>query len=201
MSFEIMSAMNSTRLLFAVLLGSIGGHAAEPDRLADGKRLTAEAFALLSKNLAEAIAKDGVPGAIGFCSEKALPLTASVGADFGATLRRASHKARNPRNKADATELEILNAFRDTLTAGKAPEPQSRKHADGSQSFFAPIVLANPLCLKCHGAPGQDIDADTLAALRKMYPQDEATGFKLGELRGLWRVDFRPAPISKPSLP
>jgi len=184
--------MKSTHLLFAALLGSIGSLAAEPDRLAEGKRLTADAFALLSKNLAEAIAKDGVPGAIGFCSEKALPLTASIGADAGATVRRVSHKARNPKNKPDAAESEVLNAFRETLKAGKAPEPLLR---DGT--FFAPIVLANPLCLKCHGEPGKDIDAETLSALRKLYPRDEATGFTLGELRGLWRVDFAPPPQPK----
>jgi hypothetical protein len=189
--------MKTPPFLLAVLLvlSEIGCVAAEAERLADGKRITAEAFALLSKNLAEAIAKDGVPGAIGFCSEKALPLTASVDAN----LRRVSHKARNPKNKADATELEILNAYRAAMKAGKAPEPQFRKHADGSETFFAPIVLANPLCLKCHGTPGTDIDAQTLAALRRLYPQDEATGFKLGELRGLWRVDFGPAP--KPKQP
>lgn len=184
--------MKATRLILAAVLGSSVCVGAEADRLAEGKHLTAEALALLSKNLADAIAKDGVPGAIGFCSEKALPLTASVDAN----LRRVSHKARNPKNKADAAELEILNAFRETLKAGKAPEPQVRKNADGSEAFFAPIVLANPLCLKCHGAPGNDIDTDTLSALRKLYPQDEATGFQLGELRGMWRIDWK-----KPAAP
>jgi hypothetical protein len=27
--------------------------------------------------------------------------------------------------------------------------------------------------------------------IRRLYPADAATGFKLGDLRGLWRVDFR----------
>lgn len=177
--------MKITHIPILLMIGSLAGLAAEPDRLAEGKRLVAEATALLGKNLAEAIAKDGAPGAIGFCSEKALPLTASV----DASLRRVSHKARNPKNKADAADLEVLSVFRDALKAGKAPEPQVRAQADGTASFFAPIVLANPLCLKCHGEPGKDIDDATLAALRKLYPHDEATGFKPGELRGMWRVD------------
>lgn len=184
--------MKTKRILLAALLVGSVCSAAEADRLADGKRITAQAFALLSKNFTEAIAKDGMPGAIGFCSEKALPLTTSV----DASLRRVSHKARNPKNKADAAELEILNAYRATIKAEQAPEPQLRKNADGSETFFAPIVLANPLCLKCHGAPGKDIDTDALAALRKLYPQDEATGFQLGELRGMWRVDWK-----KPEAP
>jgi hypothetical protein len=187
--------------LLAILSAASGALAAEPDHLAEGKRQTAEAFALLSRNLAEAIARDGVPGAIAFCSEKALPLTASVVADSGANLRRVSHKARNPKNKADAGEFEVLNTFRDALTSGKAPEPQLRKNPDGSESCFAPIVLANPLCLKCHGEPGRDIAADTLAALRRLYPNDEATGFAPGELRGMWRIDFPRKTNPKPEKP
>jgi cytochrome c553 len=81
------------------------------------------------------------------------------------------------------------------MKAGKAPEPQVRRNADGSETFFAPIVLANTTCLKCHGATDTDIDADTLAALAIRYPQDEATGFQMGELRGIWRVTF---PASHP---
>jgi hypothetical protein len=190
--------MKTARILFVLLFAVSGGIADEPARLAEGKRLADEAFALLSKNLAEAIARDGVPGAIGFCSEKALPLTASVAAGSGVVLRRVSHKARNPKNKADAAEVEVLNVFRSALKAGSAPAPQVRKNAEGSESFYAPIVLANPLCLKCHGDPAKDIDVETLARLHKLYPQDEATGFTLGELRGMWRVDFPPPTNPKP---
>lgn len=31
---------------------------------------------------------------------------------------------------------------------------------------------------------------ENLAFIRSLYPQDAATGFKLGDLRGAWRVDF-----------
>jgi hypothetical protein len=30
-----------------------------------------------------------------------------------------------------------------------------------------------------------------LDEIKKNYPADEATGFKQGELRGLWSVDFK----------
>lgn len=177
--------MKPVSIVALLLLGCCSGFGA--DKVDEGKRITAEAFALLSKNLGESIAKDGTAGAIAFCSTKALPLTASVNPD----LRRVSHKARNPKNKADATELEIIAAYREALATGKPAVPQVRRNADGSESFYAPIVLGNPLCLKCHGAPGSEIEDATLAALRKLYPKDEATGFRFGEIRGLWRVDFR----------
>lgn len=67
---------------------------------------------------------------------------------------------------------------------------QTITNVDGSTSFIAPIVLGNPLCLQCHGTPGEDIDPETLASIQKFYPNDKATGFKLGDLRGLWRITF-----------
>ena len=185
--------MKTVNIVSLVVFGASIVSGAEMNRMDEGKRITAEAFALLSKNLGEAIAKDGTAGAIAFCSEKALPLTVTVNAG----LRRVSHKARNPKNKADAAELEIIAAYRELLKAGKPLAPQVRKNADGNESFYAPIIIANPLCLKCHGEPAGDIDAATKGALAKLYPNDEATGFKFGELRGLGRVDFRPSTQSK----
>jgi hypothetical protein len=61
---------------------------------------------------------------------------------------------------------------------------------DGSTTFYAPIVIANPLCLQCHGTPEKDIAPATLEAIQKHYPKDQATGYQLGDLRGLWSVTF-----------
>jgi len=33
--------------------------------------------------------------------------------------------------------------------------------------------------------------------IRQLYPQDEATGFKLGQLRGAWRIDIPVATLSQ----
>jgi hypothetical protein len=51
-------------------------------------------------------------------------------------------------------------------------------------------VITNPLCLQCHGVAGRDILPATATLLQKLYPQDQATGFQLGDLRGAWRVEF-----------
>ena len=52
--------------------------------------------------------------------------------------------------------------------------------------------LGQPLCLKCHGQPEREIAPSTMEVLRRLYPEDRATGFRLGELRGMWRVDLPP---------
>jgi hypothetical protein len=162
-----------------------------------GQAITQRAFKLLSSNLMQAVAEGGVTNALSFCSTRALPLTHSVVEGEPVVLRRVSHKARNPKNKADASELMILQAFSEKLAAGEKPSPIVRTHANGAATYFAPIPLNNPLCLNCHGVPGKEIKPEALKLLKKLYPKDEATGFKFGELRGMWRVDFKPTSATR----
>ena len=74
-----------------------------------------------------------------------------------------------------------------------------RDAAPGQVSFFAPIILSNELCLKCHGEPGKDIAPEHAALIDELYTEDQAKGFKLGQLRGAWRVDFPMAAFDQPA--
>lgn len=178
------------RLLPAVLLPLSTFSQTTPDPAVDGPKIVAEAFAKLSAALGESIGKSGPAGALGVCSEKAPQIAREVAAAHGVTLRRATHKPRNPKNAADEAEKAALEAFLAAVKRKEAPKPQIIVNADGSRAFIAPIVLGNPLCLQCHGMPGKEIAPETLAAIEKLYPDDKATGFQLGDLRGLWRVNF-----------
>ncbi len=169
-----------------------------------GKAIAAETFSLLSSNLQSAIQSGGVSNALPFCSLAASPLTAGMAAKHGVTLRRVTHKARNPAAKAEASELAILNSFAAALADGSStnpPPPLATNLIAGQATFFAPIVLNNELCLKCHGQPQVDIAAGNLAVIQQLYPQDEATGFHPGQLRGAWRIDFPLATLAIPPFP
>lgn len=159
-----------------------------------GQAITAQAFALLSTNLAQALAAGGISNALPYCSEKAYPLTELVAATNQVTIRRLTHRPRNPTNAVTAAEWDLLRGFQLALGRGETPTPIVRPAAAGQVSFYAPIVIANPLCLQCHGVPGSDLTPPTMALLAQWYPRDEATGFKLGDLRGMWRVDFEVPP-------
>lgn len=161
-----------------------------------GVALAARTFGVLSSNLMTAFSQGGVSNALQFCSTAAQPLTASVADTNQIVIRRISHKARNPKNRAGAAELAILDEFRATLAAGRPVAPLVQTNAPGGATFFAPIVLNNPLCLNCHGQSGPEIKPEHQEIIRQLYPEDQATGFKLGELRGLWRIDFQPAALS-----
>ncbi len=178
------------RLLLTPLLTLSVFAQTAPDPVVEGPKIIAEAFAKLSIALGEAIAKSGPASALSVCSEMAPQIAKEVATTHGVTLRRATHKPRNPKNTADDAENAVLEVFAAALAKKEAPKPQTITNADGSTSFLAPIVLGNPLCLQCHGTPNQDIAPETLAAIQKLFPDDKATGFKLGDLRGLWRVTF-----------
>jgi hypothetical protein len=178
------------RLLLTPILTLAVFALTKPDPAVEGPKIIAEAFGRLSGALAQAIAKEGPAKALSVCSEKAPQIAKEVATTHGVTLRRASAKPRNPKNAADNAEKAVLEVFAAALAKKEAPKPQTITNADGSTSFFTPIVLGNPLCLQCHGTPNQDIAPETLVAIQKLYPDDKATGFKLGDLRGLWRVTF-----------
>lgn len=160
-----------------------------PDLIPRAQQMAQETFATLSARLSEVIAADGVIAAIEVCSVEALPLTEAVSAQHVATVRRVSHRPRNPLNSADTADLETIARFKASLAAGDALLPEVTG-GGGMAVVRLPIVLSQPLCLSCHGTPGVELDAATHTAIRDRYPDDAATGFSLGELRGIWRVEI-----------
>jgi len=46
-----------------------------------------------------------------------------------------------------------------------------------------PIFIAAPVCLQCHGEPAK-LAPGVAEALKELYPDDQATGYSLGDLRG-----------------
>lgn len=184
--------MKSTFTLPLALSACLSHAAPEPAK--EGPAIITEATGKLIAALTEAITKDGPDGAIGVCSEKAPEIAGVVGQTHGVTLRRVTEKPRNPANAATEAELEILAAFAMEMKQEEPPTPKSVTSPEGGTTFFAPIVIPGPLCLQCHGDPEKDIAPETLAAIRKLYPEDEATGYKPGDLRGAWAVKFGPQP-------
>lgn len=156
-----------------------------------GRSIATNTFAVLGSNLQGAVTSGGISNALPFCSVSATPLTTGLADKHGVALRRVTHKPRNPADRADAAEMLILDSFELALhDSTNPPPPLVTNLLPGKATFFAPIVLNKELCLKCHGEPDKDIASADLAIIRKLYPQDEATGFKMGQLRGALRIDL-----------
>jgi hypothetical protein len=150
-----------------------------------------DAFARLSGELAKAIDSGGPVAAIPICSEKARPLVAEVASRRQLGLRRLSDRPRNPQQKAGGKDLATIESFRAAIQNGSAPEPTVEEMPDGSSLVRLPIIVSQPLCLQCHGTDA-DISEETRAAIRNLYPDDQATGYRLNDLRGIWQVTLSP---------
>lgn len=157
--------------------------------LALGDSITAHAQQLLMANVAKAIAERGAAGAVDFCSEKAVFLTDSVSGLHGAAIQRLSDRNRNLANAIASDQDRSAWAAIVALMKDDAAMPKHLlKEGEDGVFYYKAIPLGMPTCLKCHGSKEEDIAPETLQAIEAKYPADKATGYKLGELRGMWKV-------------
>jgi hypothetical protein len=146
-------------------------------------RVLEESRALLEKE----VAAKGPAGAIGACAAVALDLARKHEAE-GWRVRRVSGKVRNPGDTPEPYEADILGRFEVLKAAGQL-RPDSEhvevvtEHGKPYLRYMRPIVIAGPVCLNCHG-PSKELSADVKARLNALYPADQATGYRLNDLRG-----------------
>ncbi|MGY6561685.1 MAG: Tll0287-like domain-containing protein [Luteibaculaceae bacterium] len=149
-----------------------------------GDSLTTLAFKTLSKNLQEKMEEGAPLEAIEFCQTHALDLTH---VDYpNLTIKRAAIRNRNYKNAADSLELEVKDLYAAALLNGKDIKPVTL-FGNAEAHYFKPILMM-PLCLQCHGSPGDEIAPETLRKINDLYPNDKAIGFKAGDLRGIWHL-------------
>jgi hypothetical protein len=158
----------------------------ETDYTAIGKKIATEAQSALAKNLAEAINKGGTEYAVEFCNSHANPITDSMSIVLKAGIKRVSDKNRNPANKANENELAQIEFLKNNQAKGIPPQPKLIE-LNGKIVGYYPIVT-NTLCMQCHGKKQTEISVKTLRKIHKLYPTDEATGYGINEIRGLWVV-------------
>lgn len=154
-----------------------------------GDKITAVAFQSLSGHLKGAIATGGIPKAISYCNIKALPLTDSLSQNFDVRIKRTSTNLRNPANAADSLETYMLGLFQDIQDMKKPMVGKAILARDKNIRYFAPITV-KAQCLACHGTVGEQVADTTYQLIRDRYPADAATGYKEGQLRGIWSVNF-----------
>lgn len=171
----------SRYLALVTLILSTSAYAIEADpRFAEAERISQAFSQQLLATVKGAMAAGGTGNAIAVC-QVAAPSIASQHSQVPWQIARTSTKLRNTNNAPDAWEQSVLAAFARDLAAEPSKKPLPRVHiSDGEYRYMAPIMVAAP-CLACHGS---SLSADTQQALKQRYPDDQATGYQLGELRG-----------------
>lgn len=190
-------------LVFTLLVAGCTGTretAAPVQPAVDGVALATEAEIVagqlgsrLKGELMAAMQAGGPLAAIDTCHLQAQPLTADTGTASGWQVGRTSLRLRNPANAPDAWEQSVLDDFAARIAAGESPAALSAqtltKTADGGHEFrYMKAIVTQEPCTVCHGTA---IAPPIQARLRELYPDDRATGFSAGELRGAFTLSKR----------
>ncbi|MEO1574246.1 MAG: DUF3365 domain-containing protein, partial [Pseudomonadota bacterium] len=133
----------------------------------------------------------GPVAAVEVCQLQAPTIAAEAGQRHGVTVQRVTDRPRNSANAADPWQRARLSEFADALEAGADPKLIDALDAQGQGDAIAwrymkPIVI-EPVCLTCHGPA---LAPDLAQTLDRLYPQDAARGYAVGDLRGAFFVEW-----------
>lgn len=139
----------------------------------------------LKSKVIEAIGQGGPLNAVTVCNKQGLILTDSIARHTRHVLniRRTSYKYRNPKNRPDTIDREVLNSF---VKADKADKPRLYRVIQGDSlyyRYYQPLKIGG-LCVTCHGKP-ETMDKMLVEKIKQVYPGDMAQGYGVGDFRGV----------------
>ena len=185
------------RPLAVILVGAsllpLLAHAADapmwPEWVEKSRELSMQLGKELKGELSAAVEKGGPVAAIDVCHTRAPAIAARLSAQSGARVGRTALKVRNAANAPDDVQRAVLEQFASDVATGKVEGPLEAafeiKREGGIERHYLRAIPTEALCLTCHG---ETLAPELAAAIARDYPDDQATGFKLGELRGAFRV-------------
>lgn len=145
----------------------------------------------LKTKLTEAMQNGGPGKAIEVCNLEAPVITSDINSTSDVYVKRTSLKIRNPDNAPDEWEIMVLNKFQEQLDNGmplKEINYAQVSEQDGVTTYrmMRPIPVGG-VCLACHG-PSDSLPKEVKQELKTKYPDDQATGYAAGQLRGAFSV-------------
>ncbi|TWT49304.1 hypothetical protein Pla22_44980 [Rubripirellula amarantea] len=167
---------DSTERSASIVVGQL------PSEASKGKMLAAKdaLFTRLSGRLMEAMGSQGPAAAIAVCQKEAPRIAEAVGTEQSLRIGRTGVRLRNADN--------VAPAWAENLVQAKTQTPTFVMLDNGHAAALLPIKLQGQ-CVMCHG-PKEQIAPVVQDQLAKLYPNDRATGFKEGELRGWFWIEL-----------
>jgi len=159
--------------------------------VAEARKAAGGLIQTLGGELQSAMRAGGPGEAISVCKVSAPRIAAEASQRSGMQVKRVSPKNRSPQGVPDAWELEAQAALEKRLAAGEKPETLDT-HAvvrtlRGSEFRYARALVTQPVCVVCHGA-ADSLPEVVKAKLAVEYPNDKATGFAPGMIRGVLSI-------------
>ena len=145
----------------------------------------------MQKNFKKAMKSGGPANAVTFCSQKAQDIVTKTNSELGknVTISRITLKPRNEKHLAKGDEAKILSSLQTLKENGvQLPKILVQKVDDKHTRVYKPIIV-KAKCLICHGTEDK-LHPKAKEAIKTKYPNDKATGYKVGDLRGAFVVDI-----------
>jgi hypothetical protein len=136
--------------------------------------------------LMEAMNHGGPANAVNVCAAEAQGIAAQVAKETGASVGRSSLKLRNIEDAPPGwVQTWLVSQGDRKADRAEAFEGVFDSPAGRVARVLKPIAI-DGVCLSCHGDPA-GIAEPVKAVLAAKYPDDKATGYQVGDLRGaLW---------------
>ncbi|AFH50844.1 Cytochrome c family protein [Ignavibacterium album JCM 16511] len=181
-------------IVFSVLLLFIFFSCSQKNRpeiteeLKTALRAEAKSFMETLKSvLIKEIQTNGIVSAVSVCSDTAQILTDNYGISKGIYIKRVSFKNRNPMNIPDDFESKVLKMFEEQFNKNQLkPESEYTELIEQNGVYkvrYMKPIFVQPECLNCHGSEEQ-ISQKVKEMISKIYPDDKAKGYQMGDLRG-----------------
>ncbi|MCV6620689.1 MAG: DUF3365 domain-containing protein [Cellvibrionaceae bacterium] len=144
----------------------------------------------LKKRLMAAVKSGGLEAGIAQCKIAAPEISQQLQEEHPQVLisaGRTSLKTRNENNQASSWQAEQLQAFDRIKSKGREAGVRYRVlESKGKLAIesMSPIPTQG-LCLNCHGS---QLNPSLSAKLNELYPNDKATGYSLGDIRGAFVI-------------
>ena len=187
---------NNRRHLVATVASAaltFSGGVAVADTTADGQQAHAivQQFATTLKGeLQQAMKSGGPANAVGVCKEQAPAIAASLAEQTGWEVGRTSLKPRNAAlNAPDAWEQRVMKQFEDRKAAGQPVAGMTYAEVVEGDSVstyrYMQAIPTAEVCLACHGS---NIEPGLAESIDQAYPDDQARGFAVGDIRGAFTL-------------
>ncbi len=183
--------MNRNTLIALACISSllVAAPVSEEHAISKGAATSAALLQKLGNEVKINMQANGPVKTVEFCSLHALSMTDQIAKETGTQIKRLSLKNRNPVNAATGEEKELLEKWEKMVQSGQSlPGHELKKTAEGGMVYYKPLLINNEACLKCHGdiAEGSPV----AKAIHATYPEDKAVGYKMGDLRGMIKVEM-----------
>ncbi len=132
---------------------------------------------MLSLELKAAMADPAT--AIHFCKTRAPSIASQIGKEQNLRIGRTSFQIRNLDNQPPQWAKGFVRA--------RVNDAVTLQLADDGLGLLFPIRVKT-VCLHCHGQQSE-MDPSIFAAVLSDYPDDKATGFKVGDLGGYFWIE------------